>query len=187
MFRQTATSQTFNTPEDPQWYGIRTRPRHEKRVALQLREKGIVAYLPVLNELHHWSDRRASVDVPLFPCYSFVRVSNSLDARSVVLRTPGVIEFLGRPGHPIPIPEKQIADIQTALTRNATCGRYPFLRVGQRVRVRGGSLDRIEGILLELRGNRSVVISVEPILQSLAICIEGYEIEILSVPQSNAA
>lgn len=170
-----------------QWYGIRTRPRHEKHVTLQLREKGIVTYLPLLSELHDWSDRQKRVDVPLFPGYSFVRLPHSLDARCTVLRTPGVIDFLGRPGRASSIPDKQMSDIQTALAGSATCSLYPFLRVGQRVRVRGGSLDGIEGILVAVPGNRSVVISVEPLLQSFAVRIEGYRIEILSAPQSKLA
>lgn len=168
------------------WYAIHTRPRHEKRVSHQLQEKGFITYLPVLNEVHYWSDRRKSVDVPFFAGYCFVRMLESSTTRLPVLRTPGVIDFLGK-GLSGAIPDKQIEDIHTALAQGSACIRHPFLRVGQRVRVRGGALDGVEGILLDLRGNRSLVISVDSILQSLAICIEGYDIEILRVSRSNAA
>jgi transcription antitermination factor NusG len=187
MFKAIAIHETTATHESPQWYAIRTRARHEKRVAHQLQEKGIFTYLPMLSEVHNWSDRRKNVDVPLFSCYSFVRLLPSVEAHLAILRTPGVVGFLGTPGRASSIPDKQIEDIQTALAHNGACSRYPFLRVGQRVRVRGGSLDGIEGVLVALRDGRSLVISVGPILQSLAIRIEGYRVEIISAPRSSAA
>lgn len=187
MFKATTIYETTAIQESPQWYAIRTRARHEKRVAHQLQDKGMVTYLPMLSEVHNWSDRRKDVDVPLFSCYSFVRLLHSAEAQLAVLRTPGVVGFLGTPGCASSIPDKQIEDIRTALAHNGACSRYPFLRVGQRVRVRGGSLDGIEGVLVALRDSRSLVISVGPILQSLAIRIEGYQVEIVSAPRSSAA
>jgi len=53
---------------------------------------------------------------------------------------------------------------------------YPFLRVGQRVRVRGGALDGLEGILIT-NGEKRLVISVGAIHRSLSITIEGYDVE----------
>ena len=96
------------------------------------------------------------------------------------LQTPGVVGFVGIGRRGIPIPDKQIEDIQTVLTQNIPCAIFPFLRVGQRVRIRGGCLDGIEGRLVTLKGDRSLVISVEPILRSIAIRLDGYDVEILS-------
>jgi transcription antitermination factor NusG len=175
------------TTERLSWYAIHARSRHEKRVTGQLAEKGIVTYLPTLRQLHYWSDRRKSVDVPLFPCYSFVRMLDCVAARIAVLRTPGVVNFVGPRGRASSIPDKQIEDIRTALAQNAGCDRYPFLTVGQHVRIRGGTLDGVEGVLVALRGKRSLVISVEAIRQSLAICVEGYQIDVLSSLRSSAA
>jgi len=53
---------------------------------------------------------------------------------------------------------------------------HPYLRVGQRVRVRGGSLDGVEGILVAQDEKRNLVISVEPIQRSLSVRIEGYDV-----------
>jgi transcription antitermination factor NusG len=52
------------------------------------------------------------------------------------------------------------------------------LSVGQRVRVRGGALDGIEGILLSRNGDRTLVISVEPIQRSLAVSLDYYDVEL---------
>jgi len=171
-----------------QWYAIRTIARHEKRVAVQLSQKGIATYLPVLTEVHSWSDRQKKLEVPLFPSYSFVRLDDSVESRIAVLRTNSVVNLVGAGYRGTPIPSKQIEDIRKILQNgNTACARYPFLRVGQRVRVLGGCLEGIEGILVEKNGDGNLVISIEPILQSLAIRIEGYQVEIISSPRAEAA
>src|SRR5260370_37150840 len=71
----------------PQWFAIHTYPRHEKRVAGELVHKGIEAYLPILTKRHQWSDRQKLAELPLFPCYTFVRITPSPEARVKVLRT----------------------------------------------------------------------------------------------------
>lgn len=165
-------------------YALRTYPRHEKKVAAQLVNKGLTTFLPLLSQTHRWSDRRKVVQVPLFPGYAFVRIVATAEACLPVLRTAGVVSFVGISGRGIPIPDKQIEDIQTVLAHNVPCVLYPFLRAGQRVRIRGGCLDGIEGVLVARNSDRSLVMSVEPILQSLAIRIEGYDVEIISPPQA---
>ena len=54
------------TPESPRWYAIQTRARHEKIVAHQLQVRGITVFLPLVTEIHRWSDRRKVVQLPLF-------------------------------------------------------------------------------------------------------------------------
>jgi transcription antitermination factor NusG len=169
-----------SAPAEAYWYAIYTRARHEKAVTEALRQKGVTTFLPLLSRVHRWSDRRKTVQVSLFPSYTFVRIAPGAEACLPVLQTAGVVGFVGIGRRGIPIPDKQIEDIQAVLTQNIPCAIFPFLRVGQRIRVRGGCLDGIEGLLVALKGDRSLVLSVDPILQSLAIRIEGYDIEILS-------
>ena len=84
---------------------------------------------------------------------------------------------MGVNGTGIPIPDEQIRDIRTVLANNVPCADHSYLKVGQRVRVRGGSLNGLEGILVGQKGARNLIISVEPIQRSLSICIEGYQVE----------
>ena len=169
-----------STTPDEQWYALHTRSRHEKVVAALVQQKGVTTFLPLFSRVHRWSDRRKTVQVPLFPGYTFLRVDATPETCIRILQTPGVVGFVGTGWRGIPIPEKQIQDIQTLLAQNVPCASFPFLRVGQRVRIRGGCLDGIEGRLVTVKGDRTLVISVEPILHSLAIRLEGYDVEILS-------
>lgn len=159
-----------------QWYAIQTRPRHEKKVTAELNDKCIESYLPLMPQVHHWSDRRKLVQVPLFPGYVFVHTQLDGRARLAVLNIWGALSFVGSQRDARPIPDSQIEDIRTVLTTKLSLSPYPFLKVGQRVRVRGGALDGVEGILIT-NGQRRLVISVESIHRSLSITIEGYDVE----------
>ena len=163
--------------QEPRWYAIYTRSRFEKRVADLLQEKNIFTFLPLLQQMHRWSDRWSKVEVPAFTCYSFVRIAATADARVKVLRTPGVLGFVGREGLGTPIPNEEIENLRTVFKEKIPCKAHPFLNVGRRVRIRGGSLDGIEGILVGQNQDMSLVVSVELLGRSLSIRADGYNVE----------
>ena len=165
-------------PQDrPNWYAIKTSSRHEKKVAEEIHSKGIRSFLPLVNRLHRWSDRKKEVQLPLFPGYVFVHTSPSPESRIFVLRTPGVACFVGSQGRGTPIPEKQIDDIRLILDRNVPFELYPFLEINQRVRIRGGSLDGVEGTLAAKNSDHSLVVSINLIQRSILVRVTGYELE----------
>jgi transcription antitermination factor NusG len=166
-----------NTVEEACWYAIRTRCRFEQKAATHLQNKGIETFLPLVQQVHRWSDRRQIVHVPLFAGYGFVRLSDSPAHKLRVLQTVGVNGFVMMNGSPVPVPEQQLEDVRLLLVHEIACRAYPFLKVGQRVRIRGGCLDGLEGILISENKNHSLVISIESIQRSLAILIEGYDVE----------
>jgi transcriptional antiterminator NusG len=161
----------------PQWYAIRTRSRHEKMVADQLQRQEIESFLPLVKRTRKWSDRTKEVELPLFSGYNFVRLAFASPDRLRVLQTHGVAGFVGINGCGTAIPDSQIQDIRTVLASNVPFEEQPFLRVGQRVRIRGGALDGVEGILSAQNEDRSLVISLEPIQRSLSVRIQGYAVE----------
>jgi transcription antitermination factor NusG len=159
------------------WFAIQTKARHEKRVAAELEEKGVVAFLPLTTEVHQWSDRRRQVQLPLFSNYLFVRIGQDRSTRVNVLQTSGVFGFVGIRGTGVPIPDKQIETVQTIIREKVLFSPHPFLDIGQKVRIRGGSLEGICGVLSAINGDQSLIVSVDSILRSLAIRIDGYGIE----------
>jgi transcription antitermination factor NusG len=159
------------------WYAIQTRSRHEKMVVQQLQNQGIVTFLPLSSQVREWSDRQKVVEFPLFPGYAFVRLVYGPEERLRVLRTEGVVNFVGTAGQGTAIPEKQIEHVQTLLASKVPFESHPFLKAGQRVRIRGGALNGTEGILVRQDVDRMLVISVELIQRSLSIRLQGYEVE----------
>jgi len=160
-----------------QWYAVQTRARHEKRIGLELERKGISAFVPLRREAHAWSDRTKTVDVPIFSCYVFVRMSAAPATRLEILKTSGVFRFVTVNGLPAPIPNEQIESLQTVIANKLPLSACGFLKVGQRVRIRGGSLDGVEGMLMGVKGDHKLVISIDLIQQSVAVTIDGYAVE----------
>ena len=165
------------TADAPKWFAIQTRARHEKKVDTQLHEKGVESFLPLWSEMHQWSDRQRLVHQPLFSGYVFVHIAGTPRERMTVLGTFGVCWFVGNRGMGLSIPDKQIHDVQAVLSSQVPYAPFPFIRVGQHVRIRGGCLEGIEGILIAKESDRTVVVSVELVRRSLAVHINGYEIE----------
>jgi transcription antitermination factor NusG len=153
--------------------------RHEKRVAAQFEEKRVCTFLPLLRQIHQWSDRRSMVEVPMFSCYAFVRIVHTVEERLKVLRTPGVLAFVGSEKQGTPIPDEQIESLKKAINEKIPCFPHAFISAGRRVRIRGGSLDGVEGILVREGGDDSLVLSVELLHRSVAIRVEGYDIELV--------
>ena len=161
-----------------QWFAVQTRYRFEKRVVAQLSHKSCEVYLPLLTEHHAWSDRQKVITIPLFPGYAFVHIDQSRNARQAVLQTVGLIGFVTFGGVVVAVPPKQIEDLQLLLQKKGLFSLHPFVHSGQRVRVRGGCLHGLEGVLVQHEKGK-LVISIESIQRSLAIEIEGYELELV--------
>jgi transcriptional antiterminator NusG len=159
------------------WYAVWSRSRHEKLVASALTNVGVTTFLPLVREMHRWSDRRKSVDVPLFPGYVFVQIPDSPEAQLRVLRTSGVVHFVGTRQGAVPIQDKEINDVRAVLEQRVSCSPYPFLQLGQRVRIRGGSLDGIEGILVGRDSASKLVLSIQLIQRSLAVSVYNFDVE----------
>jgi transcriptional antiterminator NusG len=159
------------------WYAVHTRARHEKVVAQRLQEGGVTTFLPLVTEVRRWSDRKKSVELPLFGCYIFVRMAPTSVERLRVLQIDSVLNFVGIRGQGTPIPDLQIDAVRVLIEEQLPWSTHPFLKIGQRVRIRSGALSGLEGILVSRNGDRTLVLSVDAIQRSLAVRIEGYDVE----------
>lgn len=159
------------------WFALQTKPRHEKTVANGLRDKGISVFLPLTSKLSQWSDRKRLIEQPLFPNYVFVQTAGDLESRVPALRTQGVLGFVGGRGSGTPIPNEEIEGVRTIVEQKIPFAPHPFLEIGQRVQIRGGSLDGLQGFLLAKNGDQSLIVSLGLIQRSLSIRVSGYEVE----------
>ncbi|HEY6182503.1 MAG TPA: UpxY family transcription antiterminator [Terriglobales bacterium] len=167
----------MDTKTETHWYAVSTRSRQEKVAAQFLESAGIPHLLPLVTEIRKWSDRKKTISIPLFAGYVFVQIPGTNETRVQVLKTPGVVQFVGIRGIPLAISEKEIRDIQSVLSSSIACSPYPFLNIGQRVRIVGGALDQVEGTLVGRGPGTKLVISVQLIQRSLAISVCDFEVE----------
>jgi transcription antitermination factor NusG len=117
------------------------------------------------------------VQLPLFSCYVFAKFQDERTERLNVLRVGGVLGLVGSRGEGTPIPDAQIDAIRTLVNRALPFSPCPFLNIGDRVRIRGGALDGLEGIFVARNGGHTLVISIDAIERSLAVRLQGYRVE----------
>jgi transcription antitermination factor NusG len=162
------------------WFALQTRSRYEHFVAAMLRGKGYELFLPVYTSQRRWSDRMRNLELPLFPGYLFCRF-NPLDRFPIVV-TPGVLQVVGIGKNPVPIADAEIVALQTAVQSGLPREPWPFLQIGQRVRVECGPLCGLEGILTGFKGHHRLVLSVTLLQRSVAVQVE--ESWVRPIPQN---
>jgi transcription antitermination factor NusG len=162
------------------WYALHTNFQHEKMVARILTQKGFEVFLPLYDVAHRWKDRTKQLSLPLFPCYVFIQ--GGLDRRLQILGTPGVHGFVGWSGWAAPIPEEEIDAVLRMMESSLKVEPYPFLKCGDRVRVKSGPLEGIEGILVRKKNLFRLVLSVEMLQKSVAVEVDVTAVEGVTRP-----
>lgn len=160
------------------WFALHTRARHEFQVWERLTTKGIEAFLPTVERLRKWKDRKKMINFPLFPGYLFVHIPKTAQDILSVLKTKGVVRLLGSvPGSPESIPDEQITSLKRLVESKEALDPYPYLKEGQRVRIKYGALSGVEGILVEKLGQHMLVLSIDILRQGVAVKIEASAVE----------
>jgi transcription antitermination factor NusG len=167
-----------DTECEPKWFAVYTTSRHEKRVDEHLSLREIEHYLPLYRTQRKWSDgSKVTLDLPLFPGYIFVRIRRTQRVR--VLQVPGVIAVVGGTGGELgSLPDDEIDALRTGLSlRRAE--PHPLLKVGQRARIRSGPFAGMEGIVVRMKYSFRVVLTMDSIMQSFAVEVDGEDLESL--------
>lgn len=167
------------------WYAAHTRHQHERTVAAMLSKKGFEVFLPLYSEVRQWRDRRKRVDLPLFSCYVFLR--GDLDRRLAILSTPGVHRLVATAGKLAGITEKEIEAVRAVIMNRVKVEPCPFLKCGDRVRVRTGPLSGLEGFLVRKKAQTRLVISVGLLERSVAAEVDAGTVERVETPREITA
>ncbi|MEJ2003937.1 MAG: UpxY family transcription antiterminator [Cyclobacteriaceae bacterium] len=159
---------------DVNWLALITKYRHEKKVEGQLIENGIKCYLPMLNTVRRWSDRKQKVKIPLFSCYLFVNISPK--ERIPVLQTNGAVRFVCFENKPAPIPDVQIQLIRDLLSGDRKIEAVTEYYQGQSVRVETGPLRGLKGTFVMNKSESRLLIHLDYIRQSMLVEIDADEV-----------
>lgn len=157
------------------WFALQVRTRHETAIAGFLEAKGYEQFVPLYKSRKRWSDRVKVMEAPLFPGYLFCRFDPQY--RLPVLKTPGVIQVIGYNRIPAPIDETEIHAIQTLIASGLQTQPWPFLAVGDHVRIESGALRGLDGIVVKLKENHRLVVSVTLLRRSVAVEIDSALVE----------
>jgi transcription antitermination factor NusG len=163
-----------------QWYALYTRSHCEQLVYEQLVAKGFSVFLPKLDV---WSRRggvRHLISMPMFPSYLFLRHIMDKLGFIEVSKARGLVRVLGERWDRLsPVPESEINAIQRVLQAELPVAPHPYLREGQRVRITHGPLNGVEGILVQSKLNKGLlVLSIELLRRSVAVEVDATDVAI---------
>ncbi len=164
-----------NSESCESWWALYTRHQHEKAVASRLGAYGFEVFLPLYDSVRPWKDRKMLLNLPLFPCYVFVR--GGLDRKLQIVSTPGVHNILYFGEKVATIPEAEIEGIRKAVSGSFRMEPHPFLKSGEKVRVTRGSLEGVQGILLRKKNLCRLLLSVEMLGQSVSVEVDASDVE----------
>jgi transcription termination/antitermination protein NusG len=162
------------TYQAPSWFALAVRPRFDKAVARTLEMKGYETFLPLYRKQHQNGTRSRDSELPLFPGYVCCRFD--LRYRLPILTTPGVVQIFGAGDSPIPLADVEVASLQTAVRAQLPLEPFPFVQIGQRVRIERGALAGVEGIVMSFKQTLRLVLSITLLQRSVLLEVSRDEV-----------
>jgi len=160
------------------WYAVYTLPQNERSVAKHLDIRQIESFLPTCESTRVWKNRqRVRIIQALFPTYLFVKICPT--EKSKVLQSPGVLRIVGNCQGPLPLPDSEIEFLRSDFCRQGV-EPYQELVVGQKVRIRRGSMQGVQGVLVRKKSSLRFVLTLQLINQHAAVEIAADELEPIS-------
>lgn len=160
------------------WHAVYVKSRHEFVARDDLARADVTTFLPAVQRLRQWKDRKKLVDFPIFPGYLFVRLQPSLEAFLRVCKTRGVVKFLAAErGNPTPVPDREIESLRVLLEKGGEFDIYPHLKAGAAVRVRRGLFQGAEGVLAVKGNKHKFVVNISILGRCVGVGIHADDVE----------
>jgi len=157
------------------WYAVYTRARWEKKVADQLTKVAIENYCPLNRVVKQWSDRKKTIEEPLFISYVFVRASKQ--QMNMVRELYGIVNFVYWLGKPAIIPDPEIQSIKQFLNAYQNVRIEPVaLNVQDRIKILQGPFSEMEGHIIAVN-KRSVKVMLPTLRCFMTVEIEKEKVD----------
>lgn len=162
------------------WYALYVRPRFEKKVLLQLEEKGIEAYLPLITNVKQWSDRRKKIEEPLFKSYVFVH--SNVKEHLPILTVYGVLRFVTFERKAVVVPDNQIVAIKKFVKDYENGEEFKMmnneaLKEGQMVRIISGPMKDLTGRLETIYNKRHLIVYIDVVGRYIPVHLPRAKVE----------
>lgn len=156
------------------WHVLWTRSNCEQLVYDQLAAKGFHLFLPKVDA---WERRRGFQHrsrVPMFRGYLFLHHAMDKPGYIEVCKATGLVRVLGERWDRLEVvPDTEIEAIQHIVMSGLPTLAYPYLREGQRVRIKDGPLADVEGLLVRGKPNKGLlVVSIDMLRRSVAVEVD---------------
>ena len=157
------------------WHIIYTLPRHEKAIAERLGVETVPCYVPLYSEMRMRRRRRVNLELPLFPCYVFVKMR--LESKARLLSTPGVIRLLTASGEAVVFSDEEMDVLQFSL-KTLSARPHPLHTCGKRIRLKHGPFAGLEGTILRRNGKRKLIVTLDCIQSSMLLDIDSADAQL---------
>jgi transcription antitermination factor NusG len=153
-----------------EWWAVQVWAGREQRSAEQLRARGYEIFLPCYQERRRWSDRVKTIERALFAGYVFCRIVSPVAAK--IVTTPGVIRIVGDGSGPLAVRSDEIEAIQRIVATQRSAEPWPYVQVGEYVRIEAGPLRGTEGIVQKVSNRYRLVVSVSLLQRSVSVEVD---------------
>lgn len=157
------------------WLVCHTKPRCEKKFAALMAAEKFEHYLPLVESLRRYRQQTKRFTKPLFPGYVFACVpvekktriyQQELLARAIIVDDEA--RFL-----------RQLADVKAIVASGFELTVLPLIKKGRRVKIVGGPLHGLEGLVDNPANPRGIVLAVDVLQQGLLVKVPVENLQVL--------
>ncbi|KWT91568.1 UpxY family transcription antiterminator [Candidatus Magnetominusculus xianensis] len=160
------------------WCAVYVKSRCEFKVSGLLAKKNIECFLPTIERLQRWKNVKKLKEFPIFNGYVFANIANRYAEILSILRTQGVVRILGSTQcQPSYISQNEILSLKKIVECKQSTDVYPYLKEGQKVRIKKGPLLGAEGFLVKKLSNYKLVVSIDILQRALSITIDPLDVD----------
>lgn len=165
---------------DKKWYVLQSQPLKEIKVFEQIYKKNIEVYLPLIDTIRYWSDRKKKIKVPLFPGYLFVYAD--LDERyKAISSTFGALRYLMYQKRHAIISGDEINNIRISLIEPERVRiEDAKLIEGDLVEITHGIFKGLKGIIVQIRGNYKLMVSIVEMNTTFSVQLNNSEVKLIN-------
>jgi transcription elongation factor/antiterminator RfaH len=166
-------------PETTQssWFVLHTRSRFENVVGDGLQKKSIEVFLPKILVRSKRRDRKLMIRIPVFPGYLFVKSNMNPYEQVEIVKTLGVVRFVGTKDGPVPVPDETVESLKIMVNSESPIATGNRLVRGDKVMVVNGPFTGVIGTFMTHKGNGRIVINVEALGQTASVNVDASDIE----------
>ena len=151
------------------WYAVYTRPNAEKKVFERLLLMGYDAFLPLVESVRIWSDRKKKIASPLISTFVFVKIERSkLFDTLEVKGALGILKYIGQPAV---IKDQEIENLKILMLDSSEVSPIENIdfEAGEDVLVTQGPFTGLVAKLLLIKGKQRIVVTVEALGSALEV------------------
>lgn len=142
-----------------------TKPRCEKKFAALLTTEGIEHYLPLIETVRRYASKTERFQKPLFPGYVFIQSSNEVYGR--LYQQDLLVRLLPIENQATFL--RQLEQVRVIVASGLALALQPLLKRGARVRVTGGPLYGIEGVVDNPQNPGGIVVAIDVLRQGVHV------------------